>query len=78
MILYVSPMSQEGNFHFLKFCECLTNHQRGNDVRKMLLCKRNHWNCMKKKSGGKSAVFFKYSFCTSNYLCAYVCCTLYM
>jgi len=33
---------------------------------------------LKKKKGGKSAVFFKYFFCMSNHLCAYVCCTMYM
>jgi len=72
-------MSQERNFHFLKFCECVTNHQRGTDVRKMLLCKSNHEIAVKKeKKGGKSAVFFKYFFCMSNHLCAYVCCIMYM
>ena len=37
----------------------------------------NHEIAVKKK-GGKSAVFFKYFFCMSNHLCAYVCCTMYM
>lgn len=69
-------MSQERNFHFLKFCECVTNHPRGTDVRKMLLYKSNLEIAVKKKKGGKSAVFFKYFFCMSNHLCAYMCCIM--
>jgi hypothetical protein len=57
MILYVCPMSQEGNFHFLKFCECLTNHQRGSDVRKMLVYKKQSWNCIKKSQVEKVLYF---------------------
>lgn len=48
-------MSQGGNFHFLKFCECLTNHIIY--VRKMLLYKSSHEIALKKSQVDKVLYF---------------------
>lgn len=64
-------------FSLFKILGILISHQRGTEARKILLYKRDCEIAVKKEDES-CAVFFRYIFCMSNHLCAYVCCTMYI